>query len=579
MKKFWIVFLILALIVTGTLVVFWRLMRSLEARGPEVEGGVLVWKVAEEYGEDRDDSLVSYLLQGQPMLMREVVFALHRAAEDSDIEGLLLHIQAVPLDWAKVEELQAAVRRFAASGKSVVAYLEGGGTREYALAVVADRLILAPEGNLMVLGVSAELTFLKDTLDKLGMQADFVHVGKYKSAPETLTRSGSSPASREMIEAIVDERYRVLVDMVATGRRTGPDRARQWIDTGFYDAPSALAAGLVDTTLSLEEVLTTSFATERRTDLADYALVRRGGRPANRIALIYAAGTIIPGESRRESFGGKYVGSDTVIEQLRDARQDRRIAAVLLRVDSPGGSALASDLIWQEIARVRQEKPVVVSMSGYAASGGYYIACGADSIFAEPGTLTGSIGVFAGKIDMHGFYDKIGIQREFITRGENALFMSDQATFTPAQRERFTSLLEQFYRRFLQKVADGRDLSPEQVAAVAQGRVWTGQQAVQHRLVDGLGGLNRALDSAKLMIGLSPADRVALITYEWQPSFLERLLLKSLRESTAQAPALSTVPGALLKVSRELTDEGVLAALPLLDGRPLAMVPFRVQFR
>lgn len=579
MKKFWIVFLVLALIVTGTLLVFWRLMRSLEARGPEVEGGVLVWKVAGAYGEDRDDSLVSHLLRGQPMLMREVVFALQRGAEDSDIEGLLLHIQAVPLDWAKVEELRAAVLKFAASGKPVVAYLEGGSTREYALAVAADHLILAPEGNLMVLGVSAELTFLKDTLAKLGMQADFVHVGKYKSAPETLTRSEASSASREMIEAIVDERYHTLVDMVASGRRADPDLVRQWIDTGFYDAPAALAAGLVDTTLCLEEALTTSFATEKRTALADYAQVGRGGRPANRIALIYAAGTIVPGESQHESFGGKYVGSDTVIEQLREARRDRRIAAVLLRVDSPGGSALASDLIWQEIARVREEKPVVVSMSGYAASGGYYIACGADSIFAEPGTLTGSIGVFAGKIDMHGFYDKIGIQREFITRGENALFMSDNATFTPAQRERFTSLLEQFYHRFLQKVADGRDLSPEQVAAVAQGRVWTGQQAVQLRLVDGLGGLNRALDSAKFLIGLASTDRVALISYEWRPSFLERLLLKSLRESTAQRPALSAVPVAWLKVSQELTDAGVLAALPLLDGRPLAMLPYRVQFR
>jgi len=579
MKKFWIVFVIAALFIGVVLGIFWRLMRSLETGGPTVEGGVLVWRVADDYQEEREDSLVGYLLAGHQPLMREVVFALRHAANDDEIEGLLLHILALPVDWAKIEELREAVQAFSASGKPVVAYLEGAGTKEYALAVAADEIVLAPEGNLLVLGISAEMTFLKNTLNKLGMQADFIHVGKYKSAPEALTREKASPAYREMVESIVDERFDELTAMIAAGRSVATEEVRRWIDLGIYDAPSALATGLVDTLLHLEDVLATRFDSEARTSLEDYSLVRRGGRPAAKVALIYTTGTIVPGKSRRQNLEGKYAGSETVVEQLHKAGEDESIAAIILRVDSPGGSATASDLIWHEVAHVRQQKPVIVSMSGYAASGGYYICCGADSIFAEPGTLTGSIGVFAGKVDMHGFYDKIGVQREYVTRGENALLMNNHAPFTPTQRERFTLLLEDFYGRFLQKVAEGRGLEPDQVARVAEGRVWTGKQAIQHRLVDGLGGLNRALDATKRMLGLAPADKVSLVSYERRPTFLERLLLRSLWENSWQPHLLEPMGSWSREIIGELARDGTLATVPLLDGRALALLPFRVHFR
>ncbi len=579
MKKFWIVFVIAVLFIGVVLGIFWRLMRSLETGGPAVEGGVLVWRVAEDYQEEREDSLLGYLLAGRQPLMREVIFALRHAATDDKIEGLLLHILAVPVDWAKIEELREAVQAFAASGKPVVAYLEGVGTKEYALAVAADEVILAPEGNLLVLGISAELTFIKNTLNKLGMQADFIHVGKYKSAPEALTRESASPAYREMVESIVDERYKELTAMIAAGRSVAIEEARHWIDVGIYDAPTALATGLVDTLLHLEDVLATRFDTEARTSLDDYHLARRVGRPAAKVALIYTTGTIVPGKSRRDNLEGKYAGSETVVEQLHRAGEDESIAAVILRVDSPGGSATASDLIWHEVTRVRRQKPVVVSMSGYAASGGYYVSCGADSIFAEPGTLTGSIGVFAGKVDMHGFYEKIGVEREYVTRGENALLLYNHAPFTPAQRERVTLLLEDFYGRFLQRVAEGRGLEVDQVARVAEGRVWTGKQAVEHRLVDGLGGLSRAVDATKSMLGLVPHDRVSLVSYERRLSFLERLLLRSLQENSWHPSALQPLRTWPWEITADLARDGTLTTVPLLDGRALALLPYRVHFR
>jgi protease-4 len=573
MKKFWIVFIIIAVLISAGLGTMWRLVNRMDAGGPR-GGGILHWRVDRDYAEERDDSMLGQILAGRPLIMRDIVFGLERAARDHRIEGLLLDIHSLPTDWAKVEELREAVAGFAASGKPVVAYLEGGGMQEYALALAAGQVALAPEANLMILGVSAEMVFLKQTLDKLGMQADYVHVGRYKSAPEMYTRDRASAANREMIEAIVENRYARIVAMVSQGRGFDAAGARQRIDAGIYDADSARAAGLVDTVLCREETLEWRFGSEDLLPLSSYVASRPRGRVAAKVALVYVTGTIMPGDSRSDHWRGKTAGSETVVDQLRAARKDDAIDAVLLRVDSPGGSALASDLIWHEIAKLRLKKPVVVSMSGYAASGGYYVSCGADSIFAWPGTLTGSIGVFAGKMDMNGFYAKLGVRREYVTRGENALIFSDDATFTAVQRTRLQSLLNDFYDRFVAKVGQGRGLGAPEMAEIAEGRVWTGEQALANGLVDGLGGLHRSLKAIKYRLGLDPADRVAVISYEKRPSLLERLLVRSLRERVdiqGQLPAFGATGW--------LAAEGFLAAGELLDGEPLALLPFRLEFR
>lgn len=280
---------------------------------------------------------------------------------------------------------------------------------------------------------------------------------------------------------------------------------------------------------------------------------------------------------------GRIMGSDTVVDQLARAREDHKVGAVVLRVDSPGGSALASDLIWSEVARVSEVKPVVVSMGGYAASGGYYIACGADSIFADRGTLTGSIGVFAGKLDWSALYDKLRIRRELIARGQNALLWHDGSRFTPAQRAQFQEQLDHFYDRFVGKVAAGRGLTPDEAETAAQGRVWTGEQALALGLVDGLGGLDRAIVAAKASLGLGPDDPVQLRTFDKQLTWFERAMLDALRVRGADALVATMVGGAspwplpapLSTMAGALAAAGLLEAAPLLDGRPLALLPWR----
>lgn len=578
MKRFWIGFLCVAVVIGGGMVWLGHLVNRLEpsmgARtGASATAGVLRWQVAEAYPEERDTDALAVVMRGRALRLRDVTFALTRAARDARITGLLLDIRTLPGGWAQVEELRDAVAAFARTGKPVIAWLEEGGEKEYALAMAAPRIVMPPEGSLFILGVSAELSFLKGTLDKLGMSADFVHVGRYKSAPEQLTRDSASAANREMIEAIVDDHYTQLVAGIAAGRRVEPAAVRGWIDAGMFDAAGALAAGLVDSVLALSDLEDAEFPDEDFVALEDYALGRRRGRTAGTVALVPVTGTIVTGESGYDGWNGTRTGSDTVVDRLRQARDDDAVQAVLLRVDSPGGSALASDLIWREVARVREHKPVIVSMGDYAASGGYYVACGADSIFAEPGTLTGSIGVFAGKVAMSGLYSKVGITREFVTRGENALLFSDNAPFTDAQRAALETTLGAFYGRFVAKVAQGRRLPAAAVAAIAEGRVWTGAQARERGLVDGLGGLSRALDAAKRMIGVAPDELVAIVSYEEEPGLFERLLARLLRRSTvrlgAGLTALSPLPAA----------GGLLAAVPLLDGRPLALLPLRIDFR
>jgi protease-4 len=280
-----------------------------------------------------------------------------------------------------------------------------------------------------------------------------------------------------------------------------------------------------------------------------------------------------------------------VVEQLQSVGEDEDVDAVILRVDSPGGSALASDLIWKEIRKVQESKPVIVSMSGLAASGGYYVSCLGDSIFADPGTLTGSIGVYAGKMDRSDMYRKIGVNREFITRGANALLFSDEGGFTAAQRRLIQRQMDEFYERFLDKVATGRGMTRDAVHEVAQGRVWTGKQGLDSGLVDGLGGLHRSLDSAKWMLGIDPSEKVTLRTFGEELSLLERMILKSLREgggislllgslmdwSGAGSQAANQLPVSLLVEA--LREDGTLAAVELMDGRPVAMMPFWIKVR
>jgi protease-4 len=594
MRKFWIVFIVLAVIVGGGFGFMWYVMQGLEEH-VSVDGGVLVWKVEGGLPEERDDSFWGQVRGSTESTFSETLFGLLRAAKDERITGLVLDIRAAEMDWAKIEELRGAIGAFREQGKPVVAYLEAGFTRDYALATAADRIVLAPEANLMVLGLSAEMAFLKDTLAKLGMEADFVHVGAYKSAPERMTRSSASDANREMVESIVGDQFDALLDMLADGRGADRDEVERWVDQGLFDGQGAVAAGLADTLMYYDDMLDDEFPDDDVTFLEDYLLESpRQTQAAGKVAMVFVTGVIMPGESRFDNLQGKIAGSESIIEDLQAAADDESVDAVILRVDSPGGSALASDLIWHEIVELRKEKPVIVSMSGMAASGGYYVACLGDSIFADKGTLTGSIGVFAGKMNRQEMYRKIGVNREFVTRGENALLFSDEGVFTDTQRTLFQAQMDGFYERFLGKVADGRKLTRDQVHEVAQGRVWTGRQGVERGLVDGVGGLERSLDAAKRRLGVDTDARVTVLTYVEPMSWMEKMLLRSLREGgmTRLAARMGVDAGAVGRgpvagavdllaggLARTLRDDGTLAAAAMLDGRALALMPVSIRIR
>ncbi|HPF71279.1 MAG TPA: S49 family peptidase, partial [Candidatus Krumholzibacteria bacterium] len=317
MKKFWIVFGVLAVLVGGGLGAMWYLVSSLD-ESVSVDGGVLVWDVGGGFPEERDSSFWAQVQGGgDELTLGEAVFGLARAADDDRISALVLDLQGIDADWAKVDELAGAIGRFRQSGKPVIAYMDGADTRDYVLAAQADQVIMSPEANLMILGVVAQLEFMKDTLDKLGMKADFIHVGAYKSAPERMTRSEASDANREMIGSIVDDRWNVLLDQIAAGRGRSREDAAAWVNQGLFDADDAMAKGVVDTLGYWEDLVDTRFPDQDTTDFHDYCWADHGGGHAKaKVGVVYLTGVIMPGESRFDRFQGKLAGSQSVIDDL-----------------------------------------------------------------------------------------------------------------------------------------------------------------------------------------------------------------------------------------------------------------------
>ncbi|MCE9628232.1 MAG: signal peptide peptidase SppA, partial [Candidatus Eisenbacteria bacterium] len=430
----------------------------------------------------------------------DLLFAVYNAAEDRSVDAIVLHLEGVDWGWARVSEMAAALRAFQASGKRVYASLDGGGEKEYVLASVADQLAMPPVSTLQLDGLSASAMFMMGAYDKLGIKPNFAHVGRFKSAVETYTRDSLSPDARAAMESLLDDTYGLLVDSIAVARQIPADSVRSLIDGGPYTAREALQLGLLDTLLAEADL--DSMATHASGDrLGTGSMLRYaqegGGGTGEHIALLVAEGEIISGKSRDNPFGGRAVGDETLVEALRDIRSRKNIRAVVLRIDSPGGSGDASDAVWQEIRRVRREKPVIVSMGDVAASGGYYLACAGDAIVADPGTITGSIGVFGGKLNMLGLYRKLGLNVETITRGKHAAMLSPFTDFSPEELERYQKSLEQFYGVFLARVAEGRGMDPAVIDSVGQGRVWSGIAARQRGLVDTLGGLETAFDMAR----------------------------------------------------------------------------------
>jgi protease-4 len=521
--------------------------------------------------EQPPGSELEAVFERRPPSLRSIVESLDRGAFDPKVTGALLRVSALPdSGWGKVQELRDAVTRFRKSGKPAYAHLEFCGNKEYYLATACNKIYAVPTALIGVSGLEAEVTFLRQTLDKLGVQAQFEGVGKYKNAPNQFTEAGFTPPHREQMDALLDSLYGQYIDAIASSRGKTPEQVRALVDAGPYDAAGAKEAGLVDELLYQDQAEEKLHRANRTTPARYLRAVGKGLGWDNRphIALVYAVGEIVPGDSQSSGglSGDGLAGSDTVAGALRQAREDGDVRAILLRVDSPGGFGPAADVIWREVQVARKSKPVIVSMGDYAASGGYYIAMGSDGIVAQPGTITGSIGVFSGKFNLHGLYDKLGLTKEILTRGKHAALYSEYRPWSDEERAKIRQQMVAFYKDFVSRVAEGRKRSYEQVDAIAQGRVWTGAEAKHNGLVDELGGFDVALSLAKKKAGIPKGQPVVIQVFPERKGFFEALL-----ERQDESASVAGLPGDLTRMIRWLR--------LLSDGAPMARLPFELRVR
>ncbi|MBM3775125.1 MAG: signal peptide peptidase SppA [Acidobacteria bacterium] len=466
---------------------------------------------------------------GHRVTVENVWSGLKKAAADRRITAVVLAPESLDAGWGKLQEIRDGLKQFRKSGKPLYAYLRAPGAREYYLATAADRIYLAPEDFLNLKGMRVELVYFKSTLDKLGVQVEVEHAGKYKDFGDMFTRTSMSPETREVLTSVLDELYSGLVGAVAEGRRKGPEEVRELIDQGPFLASRVVAAGLIDA-VSFEDEMYTALKQKlqqrevKKISIHDYSRVPAAslgleGRP--RIALVVAEGGITRGDSGGAMPDGIESGEFT--ELLRRVKDDSGIRGVVVRIDSPGGEVAASDEIWRKMNLLSRKKPLVISMSDSAASGGYYISMTGDPIVAYPGTFTGSIGVVFGKPNLRGLYDKLGITKDSLTRGRFADIDSDYKPLGEEGRRKLQQALEESYRGFVSKVAQSRRRKVEEIEPLAQGRVWLGSQARQRGLVDELGGLDRALELVKQKAKIPVSEKVAVQTYPPRRTILDLL--------------------------------------------------------
>ena len=489
--------------------------------------------------------------------MSEIEKTLKVAKRDREIVGALIKIGGSRYGIARLQEIRDAILDFKKSGKKVIGYMTNCSTGNYLLASVCDWIVLHPSGEVRLIGLRSEISFYKGVLDKLGIRADLEHIGKYKSASDLFTREEMSEAHRKVQNAILDDLYDQLTQSIAEKRSWTQDDVKCLIDQGPFTAKQALAHGIVDHLAYRDQLKRIA----KNLTGKDCRLVKASQYlgiieyehdwevPLPKIAIIEAEGMMVTGESFTDPFiGTKTMGSATITRAIRNVRKDASVKAVVLRIDSGGGLVVAADTIWRELMRLKDVKPLVVSMGDVAGSGGYYIAAPADIIVAEPGTITGSIGVVSGKYSFKGLYDKIGLHKEILKRGKHADFYTDYGDYPAEEREIIHAQIKEIYEDFISKVSEGRGMTKEAVDEIGKGRIWTGKQAKEIGLVDELGGLNLALSIAREKAGLA-RRKVQLIRLPHQEAWkqwLQAFYTVRLNRSPMNWK-LPTLAGALLK--------------------------------
>lgn len=519
-----------------------------------------------------------------------IINRIDAAAKDKDVAAVWFKLEGLAVGRGKTNELRAAINRLRKANKPVFAELTTADSNQYLLASACDQIVMPESGMLIIPGVRAEMMFFKGFLDKIGLEFEDLKMGKYKGAMEPMTRRDMSQPLRESMEAIVDDIYNEMVTNIAADRHLNSMVVKSLLDHGLYNAEGAKNAGLIDHVLYSDEVeqsLKKRLGAESLDIVTNYKVktvdtdfsgiggfmkfmeLLSGGKPSEKadkkqkIAVVYAVGTITEGKSSSSIFGGSVLGSKSLTAALRSAADNPNVVAVVLRIDSPGGSATASDLIWRET--VRMKKPFIASMGDVAGSGGYYIAMGAKKIYAEPGTLTGSIGVIGGKPVFKGLYDKLGLNTEVISRGANSGALSTTNPFTPAERQVWIELLQSTYKQFVSKAAEGRKMPYDKLQELAQGRVYTGAMAKKLGLVDELGTLNDAIAAAKTAAGLKPDADIELLILPQPKSLIEQLFGDQSADAEADSKITLPMPFNVLsevKLLQSFFSEPVLMWMP-----------------
>jgi protease IV len=524
---------------------------------------VLVMDASGQIEEQRAPDFFS-AFNGTVPVLHDYLDALDQARTDSHITGLVVRVAPLETGWGKLEEIRAHLLRFRDSGKPSICYLGYDGIQnpEYYLASACKEIWLVPTAPVSIRGMMAEAVFFRGTLDKLKVVPEFYHIAEYKTATNNFTEKKFTPAHKEEVEGLLRSVYEQYLGDASKGRGMTREQFESILNRGPLSTSEAVQARIVDRMAYWDQVQ--DFFKHRAGGWNPISLNQYRAFPAppnfalDEIAVVHATGLIVSGDSGTTAAGGFIMGGDSVASDIRKARQNSSIKAIVLRVDSGGGSVVASEVIRREVELAHNVKPVVVSMSDVAASGGYWIASPADKIVADPNTITGSIGVLIGKMNVSGLFNLLGISTDYVATSDNATLFSAQQDFTPAQQAYIERSMHETYDAFVKGVAAGRKMSPEAVDKIGKGRVWSGSQAKDLGLVDELGGTDRAIEVAKQLAHIPASDSVRIVRLPEEKTFFEQLFEKQkeqMRQSESLEATLHHILGLMEPVQARLPYE------------------------
>ena len=545
-----------------------------------------------------------------PNSLRSLLLKIRGLGEDEDVDGVVIRLDGLSAGSAKIQEIRTAIADLAEK-KPVHLFTSTGSLGSLFLASAATDVTMPPTAHFFLNGLGADLVYMKRMLEKIGIEMQVVRAGAYKNAMETFTATEASPATEESMGAIIDTLFEEIIGGIADGRELSPATVEGLLTLGSMTVEEAADAELIDfvenepefyeriaNDLEEEFVLVPAkmsegpdFDTNNPFELFSMLMGVEDIEPVreNTLALVYLSGMIIDGPPEEGALEDEVISAYPIVDTLEKIRLEENIEAVVIRIDSGGGSALASDRIWSAIERLRAEKPVVASMSDVAASGGYYVAVGADEIWANPMTITGSIGVIGGKPVMKGLYDWIGLDFDEVERGREVNPFDTTREWTREEEKMLGEMIDDIYDTFIGRVAEARDVDVEKIREVAEGRVWSGRDAKEQGLVDELGGLLDSINRAKELAGLDPTDKYPLKIYPPKLSFAE-LLEKafggfgtSIQSRAGYSINASAAFGPLAPLAGLLPPDLIAHGQVLLDlmgqKRPVAMMPFYLKVR